>query len=129
MRLSQFLILPPHLRLGLGSRLYRHVYEKIAADANIMDFTGTLALCLAWFNALTFVVYIVEDPSPEFAVFRLQNDYAIYLANSEDVSKQALKFSEVNSSISSSTIFVGWVWIDHAAGQICQFESCGDQGV
>jgi histone acetyltransferase 1 len=74
MRLSQFLILPPYLRLGLGSQLYKQVYESILASDEIMELT-------------------VEDPSPEFAAFRLSNDLPVFQAAS-DRSQKALKFSE-----------------------------------
>lgn len=40
LRLSQFLILPPYLRLGLGSQMYRHVYSMVLEDPMIVELTG-----------------------------------------------------------------------------------------
>lgn len=76
MRLSQFLILPAFHRLGLGSKLYQHVYQQIMTNPEIMELT-------------------VEDPSEEFSVFRLTNDYATFTSFSEPPKRNDLKFSEV----------------------------------
>lgn len=74
MRLSQFLVLPSHHRLGLGSHLYRHVYKGIVDDEDIKEM-------------------VVEDPSEEFSVFRLHNDYAVFSALAEEPDRHLLKYS------------------------------------
>ncbi len=73
-RLSQFLILPQYHRLGLGSKLYRHVCERILADPDIMELH-------------------VEDPSEEFSAFRLANDYSGYTSDPEK-DRLSLKLSD-----------------------------------
>lgn len=76
LRLSQFLILPQFHRLGLGSQLYREVYQQILGDAEIVELT-------------------VEDPSEEFSIFRLTNDFQVYSAFPELPPRTDLKFSEL----------------------------------
>ena len=50
-RISQFLILPPFQRRGIGERLLQNIYHTYAGDSNIIDIT-------------------VEDPSEEFTRLR-----------------------------------------------------------
>ncbi|XP_074605362.1 histone acetyltransferase 1 [Brevipalpus obovatus] len=50
-RISQFLILPPFQRKGLGARLLRNIYNCYSPDCNIVEIT-------------------VEDPSEEFSHLR-----------------------------------------------------------
>lgn len=76
LRLSQFLILPQFHRLGLGSQLYRHVYQQILSDPGIVELT-------------------VEDPSEDFSIFRLTNDYQVYSAFPEPPPRTDLKYSEL----------------------------------
>lgn len=76
LRLSQFLILPAYHRLGLGSKLYRHVYQQALDDPEIAELT-------------------VEDPSEEFSIFRLTNDLQILAEHKELPARETLKFSEI----------------------------------
>lgn len=39
-RISQFLVLPPYQRLGLGAELLNVVYRSYLKDPNILDITG-----------------------------------------------------------------------------------------
>ena len=55
-RLSQFLILPPHQKSGHGSALYSAIYADILKDATVRELA-------------------VEDPSEEFDVLRDINDW------------------------------------------------------
>jgi histone acetyltransferase 1 len=58
LRISQFLILPPHQSSGHGSALYNAIYSQALADSTIQELT-------------------VEDPSEEFDVLRDINDWKI----------------------------------------------------
>jgi histone acetyltransferase 1 len=58
LRISQFLILPPHQSSGHGSALYNAIYSDALADTTIRELT-------------------VEDPSEEFDVLRDINDWKI----------------------------------------------------
>jgi histone acetyltransferase 1 len=58
LRISQFLILPPHQSSGHGSALYNVIYSDALADTTIRELT-------------------VEDPSEEFDVLRDINDWKI----------------------------------------------------
>ena len=56
LRISQFLILPPHQRLGHGSELYNTIYNITLSDPTVHELT-------------------VEDPNEEFDIIRDLNDY------------------------------------------------------
>jgi histone acetyltransferase 1 len=58
LRISQFLILPPHQSSGHGSALYNAIYGHALADETIRELT-------------------VEDPSEEFDVLRDINDWKV----------------------------------------------------
>ncbi|PJF19078.1 Histone acetyltransferase type b catalytic subunit [Paramicrosporidium saccamoebae] len=58
LRISQFFIVPPHQRRGLGSVLYRAIMQDAIADEDVKEVT-------------------VEDPSDEFCMFKLANDLAM----------------------------------------------------
>ncbi len=60
-RISQFFVMPPHQRRGLGSILYRAILQRaILAREDVLQVT-------------------VEDPSQAFADFRLSNDYRLLI--------------------------------------------------
>ncbi|KAF7504750.1 hypothetical protein GJ744_001751 [Endocarpon pusillum] len=58
LRISQFLILPPHQSSGHGSALYNSIYSYALADSTIRELT-------------------VEDPSEEFDMLRDINDWKV----------------------------------------------------
>lgn len=58
LRISQFLVLPPHQSFGHGSALYSAIYSDALADDTIRELT-------------------IEDPSEEFDVLRDINDWKI----------------------------------------------------
>ena len=43
-RISQFLVLPPFQRLGLGAELLNVIYRSFLKDSNILDITGKIIL-------------------------------------------------------------------------------------
>lgn len=57
-RISQFLILPPHQQLGHGSAMYQAIYSEILDDPTIFEIS-------------------VEDPSEEFDKLRDVNDWKV----------------------------------------------------
>lgn len=57
LRISQFLILPPHQRLGHGSTLYNTIFDISLSDPKVHELT-------------------VEDPNEEFDLIRDINDYS-----------------------------------------------------
>ena len=61
-RISQFLILPPFQRMGLGAKLLNEVYRSFYKDSNILDITGTnFVLRLSYFIFLSFSFYYFID--------------------------------------------------------------------
>ncbi|KAI5304691.1 histone acetyltransferase 1 [Ascosphaera pollenicola] len=58
LRIAQFLILPPHQGMGLGSRLYKAIQSACLNDPNIYELT-------------------VEDPNEDFDSLRDVNDYRL----------------------------------------------------
>jgi histone acetyltransferase 1 len=75
LRISQFLILPPHQSSGHGSTLYSAIYSNALADSTVRELT-------------------VEDPSEEFDMLRDINDWKILEP----------KFADANVSINISPI-------------------------
>jgi histone acetyltransferase 1 len=57
-RISQFLVLPPHQQLGHGSAMYQAIYTEILADPTVFELS-------------------VEDPSEEFDKLRDVNDWKV----------------------------------------------------
>jgi histone acetyltransferase 1 len=57
-RISQFLILPPHQQFGHGSAMYQAIYTEILADPTVFELS-------------------VEDPSEEFDKLRDVNDWKV----------------------------------------------------
>ena len=72
-RISQFLILPPHQHAGHGSALYNTVYSECISDITVSEMT-------------------VEDPSEDFDILRDANDWKVL----------ELKFRAANICINTS---------------------------
>lgn len=47
-RISQFFILPPHQRRGIGSQLYRTIIEDIKKIPKVIDVTGTIHMVILY---------------------------------------------------------------------------------
>lgn len=71
-RISQFLVLPPFQRMGLGAELLNVVYRSFLQDSYILDITGMFHPIPLWPLGIWFNYYlrIVEDPSEEFVRLR-----------------------------------------------------------
>lgn len=75
LRISQFLVLPPFQRQGLGSLLYRRIVRTASQVDN--DDSITAAASPNSRRGGTVEEITVEDPSEAFSDFRLANDLAM----------------------------------------------------